>query len=50
MNSSETKPAEQPPLPRTPPVSGDRIKLENLLFAVTVMTSLLALVYYINWP
>jgi hypothetical protein len=50
MDRSETKPAEQAPPPRTPPVLRDRIRLENLLFAVTVMTSLLALVYYINWP
>lgn len=49
MNSSRTKPTGRGPQ-RTPPVSGDWIKFENILFAVTVLCSLIALVYYVNWP
>jgi hypothetical protein len=49
MNSAGTKPTGRVPQ-RTPPVSGDWIKLESILFATTVLTALIALVYYVNWP
>jgi hypothetical protein len=49
MNTSGTKPTGRGPQ-RTPPVSGDWIKFENILFALTVLTALIALVYYVNWP
>jgi hypothetical protein len=49
MNSSGTKPTGREPQP-SPSVSRDWIKFDNILFAVTVLSSLLALVYYVNWP
>jgi hypothetical protein len=49
MNSSGQKPTGRGPQP-PPHAFGDWIKFDNILFAVTVLSSLIALVYYVNWP